>query len=525
MKNRIAVIGCGSWGKNYIRNLNDLGVLGAICDSNESRLQKWKERFPYLEIQSDSRSVLKNPEIDAAVISTPSWTHFDLARLALLHDKDVLVEKPLTLSSQECEQLIALAQGRQKILMVGHILHYHPAIVELKKILANEDLGKINYIYSTRLNLGSFRAEENILWSFAPHDISVILGLLKATPEYVSAQGGNYLKKHISDVTVSTMGFSEGTKAHIFVSWLHPFKEQKIVVIGERQMAVFDDVSQDKKLLLYNHTIDWDPNSPLPSKAPAIPVSIENTEPLRAECLHFLECVQARKTPLTDGIEGLKVLRVLEACQKSLESGGKIVFFRKKTSSIFIHETSCIDEDCRIGEGTRIWHFSHVLKNSTIGRDCNIGQNVVIGPNVTVGSNVKIQNNVSVYDGVTLEDDVFCGPSLVFTNVSNPRSHWPRKNNFTKTLVRKGATLGANATIVCGVTVGRYAFVGAGAVVTKDVPDFALVYGIPARLKGWVCACGTRLGFSAGSGRRGSTKCRACGQTYQKKGRIVSEKT
>jgi UDP-2-acetamido-3-amino-2,3-dideoxy-glucuronate N-acetyltransferase len=175
----------------------------------------------------------------------------------------------------------------------------------------------------------------------------------------------------------------------------------------------------------------------------------------------------------------------------------------------FVHESSYIDEPATIGEGTKIWHFSHVLRNCTIGRKCNIGQNVVIGPNVTIGDDVKIQNNVSVYDGVTLEDHVFCGPSMVFTNVVNPRSEVIRKDEYRKTLVRRGVSIGANATIVCGITLGRYAFIGAGAVVTKDVPDFALVVGNPARRTGWMCRCGIKLKVEADRG-----VCSACGARY-----------
>jgi len=182
--------------------------------------------------------------------------------------------------------------------------------------------------------------------------------------------------------------------------------------------------------------------------------------------------------------------------------------------SFFVHESAYVDAPCEIGAGTKIWHFSHVMKNCTIGRDCNIGQNVVISPDVTIGSNVKIQNNVSVYTGCILEDDVFCGPSMVFTNVINPRSHVVRKHEYKRTLVKQGATLGANSTIVCGITIGRYAFVGAGAVVTRDVPDYALLYGNPARIQGWMCACGVKLDFA----KRQSAPCTACGQQYVRDG-------
>jgi UDP-2-acetamido-3-amino-2,3-dideoxy-glucuronate N-acetyltransferase len=184
----------------------------------------------------------------------------------------------------------------------------------------------------------------------------------------------------------------------------------------------------------------------------------------------------------------------------------------------FLHASSFVDEPCEIGSGTRIWHFSHIMKNCRIGANCNIGQNVVVSPEVVIGNNVKIQNNVSVYTGCILEDDVFCGPSMVFTNVVNPRSHVVRRDEYRTTLVRRGASLGANSTVVCGITIGRYAFVGAGAVVTRDVPDYALVYGNPARLHGWMCACGVSLEF----GDDGQAACKACGVGYKKSGQTVS---
>ena len=189
----------------------------------------------------------------------------------------------------------------------------------------------------------------------------------------------------------------------------------------------------------------------------------------------------------------------------------------------FVHESSYVDEPCEIGEGTRIWHFSHVMAGSTIGRRCNIGQNVVISPQVRIGDNVKIQNNVSVYTGVELEDDVFCGPSMVFTNVTNPRSHVSRKDEYRPTLVRQGASIGANATVVCGNTIGRYAFIGAGAVVTRDVPDYAMVVGNPGRVAGWMCQCGVKLNLSRDQGREERATCTACGAAYLKTNGAVSQ--
>ena len=524
MEKKIAVIGCGYWGKNLVRNFYELNSLHTICDIDENKLEVFKKQYSDLNVCSNYKTILKNPEINAVVISTPAVTHYSLAKEALLANKDIFVEKPIALNYKDGEELVALAKEKNKILMVGHILEYHPAIIKLKELIDNGELGKINYIYSNRLNLGKFRTEENILWSFAPHDISVILNLLGEMPEEVSAHGGNYLNPNITDVTVTTMSFPSGVKAHIFVSWLHPYKEQKLIIVGDKKMMLFNDLNPENKLFLYDYKIDWIERFPVPRPEEAKPISCKKREPLRAECEHFIGCLISRNAPKTDGNSGLKVLRILEACQESLEENGKVYHFTKeKKKKYFVHESSFVDKNVEIGEGTKIWHFSHILKNTKIEKNCNIGQNVVIGPNVIIGNNVKIQNNVSVYEGVTLEDDVFCGPSMVFTNVINPRSHWPRKDEYKKTLVRKGASLGSNSTIVCGISIGQYAFIGAGALVNKNVPDYALVYGVPARIQGWMCYCGVKLNLTTSSDSQEIIKCSNCGRKYKKNGYNVME--
>jgi UDP-2-acetamido-3-amino-2,3-dideoxy-glucuronate N-acetyltransferase len=218
--------------------------------------------------------------------------------------------------------------------------------------------------------------------------------------------------------------------------------------------------------------------------------------------------MMSRRNPRTDGNNGVQVLEVLDACERSLHAQAMRVQVRETTMKYFADPTAVIDSGCEIGSGTRIWHFSHVMPGSRIGRDCNLGQNVVISPGVRIGDRVKIQNNVSVYTGVELEDDVFCGPSMVFTNVINPRSHVERKHEYKRTLAKQGASIGANATILCGVTLGRYCFVAAGAVVTRDVPDYALVIGVPAVQSGWICACGVRIPEA------GRVSCSVCGCNY-----------
>lgn len=504
-----------------MRNFADLGVLTWICDVSTERQVQFSAAYPLVKQAESLDTVLADPEVAGVAIATPAETHGQFVRQALLAGKDVFVEKPLALTVAEGQELVAIALAKQRILMVGHLLWYHPAILKLQELIEAGELGRIQYIYSNRLNFGKIRREENILWSFAPHDVSVILGLIGEMPDEIHAQGGNYLHDRIADVTVSLLSFPSGVKAHVFVSWLHPFKEQKLVVVGTRKMAVFDDMEKKDKLLLYPHSIDWRNHIPVAHRAESQPVELDWIEPLRAECAHFVECIENRATPRTDGNEALRVLTVLDACEKSLKQPNRIMDRQsfKGEQPYFAHESAYVDDGVEIGEGTTVWHFSHILKNSIIGKNCRIGQNVMIGPNVNIGDGVKIQNNVSVYEGVTLEDSVFCGPSMVFTNVFNPRSEIGRMGELRPTLVQRGASLGANCTIVCGVTIGQYAFIGAGAVVLKDVPNFALVVGNPGRIIGWMCICGNRINIDD---QAESGACQVCRRIYRKEGQMVS---
>jgi UDP-2-acetamido-3-amino-2,3-dideoxy-glucuronate N-acetyltransferase len=531
----VAVIGCGYWGKNLIRNFNALGVLRIICDKDEAMLSRFKEQIPGVETCFALNEVLSRKDIQGVAIATPAETHYTVAREVLFAGKHVFVEKPFVLEESEAVELMGLARKKDRVIMVGHVLQYHPVFVALKALADSGELGRINYIYSHRLNLGKIRREENILWSFAPHDISMILSLADEEPESIQAFGGYYLHQRIADVTTTHLSFPSGLKAHLFFSWLHPFKEQKLVVVGDKKMAVFDDTQPwTDKLLLYPHEIRWRNGVPVPEKGDPERLDIPEGEPLRLECQDFLRCISDGKTPITDGAEGMRVLRVLNAAQRSLDNHHNITSAdagvlhnlhpgapvrepeaARKEKDFFVHHTAVVDENVTIGAGTKVWHFSHILSDCSIGDHCNVGQNVVIGPGCEIGSRCKIQNNVSVYKGVTLEDEVFCGPSMVFTNVYNPRAAIPKMDQVRPTLVKRGATVGANATIVCGVTVGRHAFIGAGAVVTKDVPDYALVMGNPARQSGWVCRCGERL--------PDALICEFCQRRYSLDGRILEE--
>ncbi|MFB3904044.1 MAG: Gfo/Idh/MocA family oxidoreductase [Acidobacteriota bacterium] len=496
----LALIGAGYWGKNLARNFNQLGVLSAICDQSPDVLQSYcGQEYAAVRKTTNIDEVLAEPAISRVAIATPASRHADLVKAALRAGKDVFVEKPLCLHVTEGEELVALAKSRGRILMVGHLLQYHPCILELHKLLANGDLGKLEYITSNRLNLGKIRREENALWSFAPHDLSVILSLTgNQLPSRVQCVGGAYLNNGIPDTTLTSMSFSAGVRAHVYVSWLNPFKEQKLTVVGSLGMVVFDDTSPwGEKLLLHRQPVTWTNGQfPTANKHGAEKLCVTGEEPLRQECLHFLSCCESRTTPKTDGEEGLRVLRLLEMAQQSLEKDGETVTpaaFAPARPSYFVHPTAVVDDGAEIGAGTKIWHFSHIMKGAKIGERCVFGQNVNVDGGVIIGNNVKVQNNVSIYSGLEIEDDVFLGPSCVLTNVSNPRSQVNRHSLYEKTVIKRGASIGANATIVCGLRIGRYAFIGAGAVVTKDVPDYVPMLGNPASRHGWMSRHGHRL--------------------------------
>jgi UDP-2-acetamido-3-amino-2,3-dideoxy-glucuronate N-acetyltransferase len=321
----ITLIGHGYWGRNLARVLQELGVLYAVCDVSPEALAQAEQRYPGVRLESDPQALFDDSEVQAVVIATPSESHSSLVRAALEGGKDTFVEKPLALRASEAERLVALADAGKRVLMVGHLLRYHPGVLKLKELCASGVLGRIEYVYSHRLNLGKVRREENALWSFAPHDVSVLLWLFETMPLQISAVGGTYLQPNIADVSVSNLLFDGGARAHIFVSWLHPFKEQKLVVVGSKNMAVFDDQQPEQKLKLYDKNIELVNGQFLTRRPQGLPVPFEMREPLRNECEHFLDCVRRRATPWTDGAEGLHVLLVLQACQKSLQLNGEPV--------------------------------------------------------------------------------------------------------------------------------------------------------------------------------------------------------
>lgn len=518
----LALVGAGYWGRNLARNFHALGALHTLCDRGEEILESYGKDYEGVRKTTSFDEVLADGTVAKVAIAAPAALHYRLAKAALLEGKDVYVEKPLCLDIAEAEELAELAERQGRILMVGHLLQYHPCVTEIQRLVASGEIGKLQYITSNRLNLGKIRQEENALWSFAPHDISVILSLAGGQlPEQVSCFGEAYLTPDVADVTLTTLRFPGSVRAHVYVSWLNPFKEQKLTVVGSKGMIVFDDTRPwPEKLKIHRDYLVWsDGRNPAPNKdAAGSCLEIPQQEPLYQECLHFLDCCGERRVPRTDGREGIRVLRVLMAASASLRQEGKAVpLDTPATLKFSAHETAVVDLGASIGAGTKIWHFSHVMNGAEVGENCNLGQNVVISPGVKLGRNVKVQNNVSIYTGAVIEDDVFLGPSCVLTNVTNPRSQVKRHSLYERTLIRRGATVGANATIVCGISLGRYSFIAAGAVVSRDVPDYGFVVGVPGRLAGWMSRHGHRLHFDA----TGRARCPESGFDYALKDGVV----
>jgi predicted dehydrogenase len=330
----VGVVGCGYWGPKHIRVCNELAEakLTRVCDLDEKKLQQVKAQYPSVETTSDYEDFLEN-DIDAVVIATPVNSHFPLAKEALLNDKHVLIEKPMTSSSREALELIELAEKRDLILMAGHTYEYHPAVDFLREAVSSGDLGKIYSIDADRLNLGLFRPDVSVLWDLAPHDISIMLTLIDSEPVMVSARGTHHIDASVCDVAYIEILFANGTMGHIHVSWLHPRKIREITVVGSQKMAVYNDVSETEKIHIYDKglTIGKDGNGN--NKFSAWPPNyrygdviipyISNAEPLKVECSHFIKCVIHDEKPLSDGWAGLKVTSILEAADRSLVNGGQ----------------------------------------------------------------------------------------------------------------------------------------------------------------------------------------------------------
>lgn len=307
----IGLVGSGYWGKNILRNLYELNVLHSVCDFNNKIIEERKKFFPNVNYSTNYGDLLGNDDVKAIVIATPAVTHYELARKAILANKDVFIEKPMTTSTKDAEDLVRLTEEKGRIIMVGHILQYHPAVIKLKELISQGVIGDILYLYAHRVNVGKIRTDENVWWSLSPHDISLLLMLINSEPYKTHYQGISFINKGIDDIVLVSLEFEKGIKGHIFVSWWHPNKEQKLVVIGTQGMLIFDDITKEK-LFYYPHKIEWNNGIPQAKKEDVQVIPVENKEPLKEEMIHFIECVKERKKPKTDGYEGLRVMKVLE---------------------------------------------------------------------------------------------------------------------------------------------------------------------------------------------------------------------
>jgi predicted dehydrogenase len=330
---RVAVVGAGYWGPNFIRVIEELGdsELVAVCDKDPAKLEKVKNQYPMVNITEDFDALVGRDDLDAVIVATGSEAHYPVATTCLEKGKHVLVEKPISLKSEDAAGLVSLARDRDRVLLVGHLLRYHSGVIKLKEYIDNTTLGDLLYVYTTRVNLGKVRKEENAMWSFATHDIYVVMYLVGADPIAVTATGQSYVRKGVHDVVFLTLHFPGDVMAHLHVSWLDPHKIRKTTVVGDKKMAVLDDTAATEKLRIYDKGIDFTPSYGDYGESLSIRIGdisipkLDMKEPLKVECQHFLDCITKGAEPLTGGEQGHKVIQILEAADQSLREDSRAV--------------------------------------------------------------------------------------------------------------------------------------------------------------------------------------------------------
>jgi UDP-2-acetamido-3-amino-2,3-dideoxy-glucuronate N-acetyltransferase len=509
---KIALVGAGEWGAKHLETLKRLGLLAAVVEPDEARRSALAAANPGLTLLGDCGQL--GPQVAAAaVVAAPAALHARLATQLLEAGLHVLVEKPMALSGKEALALKDLASKKGLVLAVGHLLEHHGARKALGRLLAEDRLGDLVAMRFVRCKLGKVRTEENVLQSFAPHDLALALGLAGRLPTKATARALELVTPGIADTVQWGLEFPGGLFAQGSASWLEPAKEQKVVLSGRKGMALWVDTPGQRSLRWFPVKLAGLPGRPAlqhggPEEGELLPV--DQTDPMETELSEFVRAITQGAPLPNDAAQGAAVAAILDAMTESMKRGGAPVTpVFGGLPAVRIHSTAEVHPSVPIGAGSAIWHFCHVMAGSSIGENASLGQNCFVAPGAHIGNGCRVQNNVSLYDGVILEDEVFVGPSAVFTNVKHPRCHVTRKDEYAKTIVHRRASLGANSTVVCGHDIGEYAFVAAGAVVASNVLPHALMAGCPARRIGWVCRCGEVLP------RKGELACHRCGDRYQ----------
>jgi len=320
MDKKICVVGAGRWGMNHIRTLDKLGVLGGIVEVNENRHGDLKEQWPDIPVFQRTKEALET-DFDGFTVATPAAFHYEIAKLLMKNRKHVLVEKPITLESEQARHLKKISEDIGVSLMVGHVLLFHPAIQKIKELIKSGKIGTLQYIYSNRLNLGTVRTEENVFWSFAPHDISIFQYFTESYPQKITSTGGAFLQKEIHDTTMTILEYPDNVKGHIFVSWLHPFKEHRLVIIGSKGMLRFEDSAEGKPLVFYDKGFEWSVGEPIKRDGPTAQIEYENKMPLTEEMKYFIKHLDGTIPVIADSRNAVEVVEILEKATESLKNG------------------------------------------------------------------------------------------------------------------------------------------------------------------------------------------------------------
>ncbi len=519
---KLALVGAGEWGSRHLETLKRLGCLGAVVESDARRRATIAQANPGLPVLTGIEEL--SPELaTGAVVAAPAALHAKLGMALLEAGLHVLMEKPMALSGKEALAMKALAEKKGLVLGVGHLLEHHPARKALGNLLAEDRLGDLVSLRFVRCKLGKVRTEENVLQSFAPHDIALALGLAGRLPTRVTARGLELVTPGIADTVQWGLEFPGGLFAQGTASWLEPAKEQKIVVAGRKGMALWTDTPGQRGLRYFPVKLAGQPGRPAlqhGGQEEGEVIALDATDPMELELRAFGAAITAGTPMPNDAAQGAATAAILDAMLESMKRlGAPVAPTFGTTPAVRIHPTAEVHPAVPIGAGSAVWHFCHVMAGSSIGQNASLGQNCFVAPGAHIGNGCRIQNNVSLYDGVILEDEVFVGPSAVFTNVKHPRCHVTRKDEYARTVVHKRASLGANSTVVCGHDIGEYAFVAAGAVVASNVLPHALMAGCPAKRIGWVCRCGEVLP------KKGPLTCARCADEYREEdGHLVLQK-